>query len=115
MFCNDPGAVAWQFESWNRTVPRIVAGGELPLWNPYQAGGVPLLGTIMPGVLSPLQWPYFASASLWWWDLLYVMRLLAAGLRAPYQLFLMLPYLLALLGLAGVAGRVRAPGDLGRS
>jgi simple sugar transport system permease protein len=39
----------------------------------------------------------------------------AAGLPAPYQLFLMLPYLLALLGLAGVAGRVRAPGDLGRS
>jgi len=38
----------------------------------------------------------------------------AAGLPAPYQLFLMLPYLLALLGLAGVAGRVRAPGDLGR-
>ena len=36
------------------------------------------------------------------------------GLQAPYQLFLMLPYLLTLLALAGAVGRVRAPGDLGR-
>ena len=36
------------------------------------------------------------------------------GLGVPYQLFLMLPYALALLALAGVVGRVKAPGDLGR-
>jgi simple sugar transport system permease protein len=39
----------------------------------------------------------------------------ALDVRAPYQLFLMLPYLITLLALAGVVGRVRAPGDLGRS
>jgi len=38
----------------------------------------------------------------------------AIGLRAPYQLFLMLPYVVTLLALAGAVGRVRAPGDLGR-
>ena len=38
----------------------------------------------------------------------------ALGIQAPYQLFLMLPYLLTLLALAGAVGRVRAPGDLGR-
>lgn len=38
----------------------------------------------------------------------------ASGLGVPYQLVLMLPYVLALLGLAGAVGRVRAPRDLGR-
>jgi ABC-type uncharacterized transport system permease subunit len=38
----------------------------------------------------------------------------ALGLSLPYQLFLALPYVLTLGGLAGVAGRVRAPAGLGR-
>lgn len=39
----------------------------------------------------------------------------AMGLAVPYQFFLMLPYLLALAALTGVAGRVRAPAGLGRT
>ena len=36
------------------------------------------------------------------------------GWDVPYQLFLMLPYGLTLLALAGFVGRVRPPADLGR-
>ncbi len=37
------------------------------------------------------------------------------GWAVPYQLFLMLPYVLTLLALGGMVGRVRAPGGLGRA
>jgi len=38
----------------------------------------------------------------------------ALGLALPYQLFLALPYVFTLAGLAGLAGRVRAPAGLAR-
>jgi simple sugar transport system permease protein len=63
-------------------------------WHPVGAA----LGALFFGVATALQ---------------YLFQTL--GLSAPYQLFLMLPYVLTLLALAGAVGRVRAPGDLGRS
>jgi simple sugar transport system permease protein len=38
----------------------------------------------------------------------------AMGWTLPYQAFLALPYILTLLGLAGIAGRSAAPANLGR-
>jgi simple sugar transport system permease protein len=39
----------------------------------------------------------------------------AMGLAVPYQFFLMLPYLVALAALTGVAGRAKAPRQLGQT
>jgi hypothetical protein len=46
-------------------VRATLAGGELPLWNPYAMAGSPFLASHTPGVLYPLWWPFFlASPSL---------------------------------------------------
>jgi ABC-type uncharacterized transport system permease subunit len=39
----------------------------------------------------------------------------AMGWHAPYQLFLVIPYVLTLAGLAGMTGRARSPAALGRA
>jgi simple sugar transport system permease protein len=67
----------------------VVLGG----WHP---GGV-ALASLLFGAATALQFLFQAL-----------------GVRLPYQLFLMLPYGLTLLALAGVVRRARPPGDLGR-
>lgn len=63
-------------------------------WNPVGAG----LAALLFGLATALQF-----------------ALQAAGLKVPYQFFLMFPYLLTLLALAGAVGRVKAPAALGRN
>jgi simple sugar transport system permease protein len=63
-------------------------------WNPVGA----VLAALLFGLATAMQFAFQA-----------------AGLKVPYQLFLMLPYLLTLLALAGVVGRVKAPGELGKN
>jgi len=73
----------------------------------YVAIAIVVLGRWHPGGIA-LGALLFGSATA----LQFLLQTL--GLNAPYQLFLMLPYLLTLLALAGAVGRVRAPADLGR-
>ncbi|MEP6571706.1 MAG: ABC transporter permease [Gemmatimonadota bacterium] len=68
----------------------VVLGG----WNPLRVGAAALL---------------FGGAMA----LQYLFQALALGI--PYQVFLILPYLLTLMVLAGAIGRVRAPAELGKS
>ncbi len=62
-------------------------------WRP---GGV-LLAALLFGGASALQFAFQAM-----------------GLAVPYQLFLAMPYAIALLALAGAVGKARAPSGLGR-
>ena len=62
-------------------------------WTPWGVAG----GALLFGAASALQ---FAFQSMGW--------------NAPYQLFLVVPYLLTLAVLAGAVGRARAPAALGR-
>jgi len=63
-------------------------------WNPVGVAAA----SIVFGAASALQ---FAFQSMGW--------------HVPYQLFLVVPYLLTLAGLAGVVGRARSPQGLGKS
>ena len=62
-------------------------------WDPFRA----TLAAFLFGAASALQY-----------------LLQAMGWNLPYQLFLMLPYLLTLFALAGFAGRARPPHNLGK-
>jgi simple sugar transport system permease protein len=62
-------------------------------WNPLGVA----LGALLFGAASALQ---FAFQAMGW--------------AAPYQLFLVLPYLLTLAALAGAVRRAQAPGALGK-
>ncbi|MEO6527120.1 MAG: ABC transporter permease [Gemmatimonadaceae bacterium] len=63
-------------------------------WTPLGVAG----GALLFGAASALQ---FAFQAMGW--------------NAPYQLFLVAPYLLTLAALAGAVGRARAPGALGKA
>ena len=45
------------FYPWLHLSRDELRAGRLPLWNPYQDGGVPLLGAGQVGIGSPLVWP----------------------------------------------------------
>lgn len=63
-------------------------------WNPFWVA----LSALVFGALSALQFLFQAM-----------------GVAVPYQIFLMMPYLLTLLALAGVGGRATAPAELGKA
>ena len=54
--------------------------GILPLWNPHQACGYPLIGMIQVGIFYPLNIIMYLLPSLYAWDLLILIRLFLAGL-----------------------------------
>jgi hypothetical protein len=70
----------WQFVPWLTFARRELAAGRLPLWNPHQDGGVPLLGNAQSALGSPLVWPSLLLGVPSGWNLSLLLRLLLAFL-----------------------------------
>ena len=62
----------------NKLIGEQVRGGTVPLWNPYQAAGTPLLAQYSTRALFPLQILENISP-VWSWDFFMLFRLLVAG------------------------------------
>ena len=68
----------WQFVPWLDLARREIGSGRLPLWNPYQNAGAPLLGNSQSSLGSPLVWPALALGVAAGWNLSLLLRLLVA-------------------------------------
>ncbi len=80
---SDVGAVMWQHVPFSMIQHRALARGELPLWNRYNAAGVPLLAQGQSMFGDPLHLLVVAAnGAAWAWDLKYLVAkwLFALGL-----------------------------------
>ncbi|MDP8256275.1 MAG: hypothetical protein P9M14_11040 [Candidatus Alcyoniella australis] len=57
--------VATQHEPWTRYARQRLSHGELPLWNPHQAAGVPFIANMQSAVYSPFTWIVYALGDCW--------------------------------------------------
>ena len=70
---------AQQFVPWLELARGELKAGRLPLWNPFQDGGVPLLGNAQSALGSPLVWPTLLLGVERGWNLSLLLRVLLAG------------------------------------
>ena len=68
----------WQFVPWLELAGRELRAGRLPLWNPHQDGGVPLLGNAQSALGTPLVWPALLLGVQRGWNLSLLLKLLLA-------------------------------------
>jgi hypothetical protein len=69
----------WQFVPWLQLARHELAAHRLPLWNPHQDGGVPLLGNLQSALASPLLAPALLLGVEDGWNLSLLLRILVAG------------------------------------
>jgi hypothetical protein len=79
----DPGAAAWQTEAWFGLIAdQFWSEFDLPLWNPYNGYGKPLLAAAQPQPFFPLATLLSLHLTAWTYNLFIVGRLLLGGLLA---------------------------------
>jgi len=94
----------WQFVPWLEFARKELWAGRLPLWNPHQDGGVPLLGNMVSALGSPLTWPALLVGISPGWNLSLLLRvLLALGAAYAWLRDLGRSKLAACLGAGGFA------------
>jgi hypothetical protein len=71
-----------QFVPWLSFARDELFAGRLPLWNPHQDGGVPLLGNGQSALGSPLAWPTLALGIDPGWNLSLLLRAVLAAAAA---------------------------------
>jgi len=61
-------------------VKKSLRDGILPLWNPHQGCGFPLVGAMEPGFFFPLNFLLYFLPQIYAWDIMILLRFLLAGL-----------------------------------
>jgi hypothetical protein len=74
------------FYSEKAVAARALHRGELPLWNPYNAVGVPLLANAQSQPFAPFFLPFMAFPNPWCYSLLLLIQLLFGGFGAALLL-----------------------------
>lgn len=105
---NDSLASAQQDEVWLDFIGRSLRRGEWPLVNPHNGLGAPLLESLQPGVLYPLNLllPLLPVGSPWLFDLFSLIHvaIFLAGLRSLYARFAPSRVATAIAILVGLSG-----------
>jgi hypothetical protein len=73
------GLPALQFYPWREYAFDLLRQGQLPLWNPYNGAGAPLLANYQSALLYPLNWPGFFLPLAWAMSVTAVLHLFIAG------------------------------------
>jgi hypothetical protein len=68
----------WQFVPWLEFSRKELLAARVPLWNPHQDGGVPLLGNGISALGSPLSLPALLLGVAHGWNLALLARILVA-------------------------------------
>jgi len=73
------GLPALQFYPWREYAFDLIRQGQLPLWNPYNGAGAPLLANYQSALLYPLNWFGLVLPLAWAMSVTAVLHLFIAG------------------------------------
>lgn len=74
------GLPSLQFYPWHEFAASEIRAGRLPLWNPYNGAGAPLLANYQSALLYPPHLLYVLFPSPWWMGGIGMLHLLWAGI-----------------------------------